>query len=154
VSNNTHYQRLEALYAQAPINKLFPSTIKISEGSARIQATLTPEFYHAAGAAHGTFYFKMLDDAAFYAANSLVSDVFVLTTAFNLLLTKPIKAGRLCAEGKWVSGHRRVLIAEAVLRDEAGSEVGRATGTFMRSRIALNDLDGYAKARFGPIPQS
>jgi acyl-coenzyme A thioesterase PaaI-like protein len=91
----------------------------------------------------------MLDDAAFYAANSMVSDVFVLTTAFNLLLTKPIKTGAFSAEGRWISGHRRVLIAEAVLRDQDGNEVGRATGTFMRSRIALNDLEGYAKARLG-----
>ena len=37
--------------------------------------------HHAANAAHGTIYFKMLDDAAFYAANSMVSDRFLLTNA-------------------------------------------------------------------------
>ena len=36
--------------------------------------------FHTAGAAHGTLFFKMLDDAAFYAANSLVTDRFLLTT--------------------------------------------------------------------------
>ena len=36
--------------------------------------------FHAAGAGHGTIYFKMLDDAAFYAANSMVEEQFVLTT--------------------------------------------------------------------------
>ena len=53
----------------------------------------------AAGAAHGTIYFKMLDDAAFYAANSLVTDHFLLTTAFNLLLTRPLQNGPVIAEG-------------------------------------------------------
>ncbi len=100
-------------------------------------------FYHAAGAAHGTIYFKMLDDAAFYAANSLVSDRFLLTTGFNLHFTAPIRSGRIVAEGKWISGKRRVFIAESHLVDEYGEEIGRGTGTFMRSQIALSGLPGY-----------
>jgi uncharacterized protein (TIGR00369 family) len=99
--------------------------------------------HHAAGAAHGTIYFKMLDDAAFYAANSLVTDRFLLTTAFNLHFTAPIRSGPVVAEGRWVSGRRRVFVAEARLVDGEGEEVGRGTGTFMRSKIALSSLPGY-----------
>jgi acyl-coenzyme A thioesterase PaaI-like protein len=85
----------------------------------------------------------MLDDAAFYAANSLVTDRFLLTTAFNLHFTKPLKPGEAIAEGRWVSGRRRVFVAEARLIDGEGDEIGRGTGTFMRSRIALSSLAGY-----------
>jgi uncharacterized protein (TIGR00369 family) len=99
--------------------------------------------HHAAGAAHGTIYFKMLDDAAFYAANSLVSDRFLLTTGFNLHFTKPVREGQVVAEGRWISGRRRVFVAEARLIDAEGDEIGRGTGTFMRSRIALAGLPGY-----------
>ena len=141
-----HYRALEALYAAAPINSLFPSRLEIpGEGEARIHFTIEPGHYHAAGAAHGTSYFKMLDDAAFYAANSLVNDFFLLTTAFNLLLTRPLKAGPVTAEGRWVNGRRRVLVADARLIDAEGEEVARGTGTFMRSRIALAKLPGYAR---------
>ena len=85
----------------------------------------------------------MLDDAAFYAANSLVTDRFLLTTAFNLLLTRPLREGPVVAEGRWISGQRRVLIADARLIDAEGEEVARGTGTFMRSRIPLASLPGY-----------
>lgn len=85
----------------------------------------------------------MLDDAAFYAANSLVSDRFLLTTGFNLLFTKPMTGGRVTAEGRWISGQRRVFVAEARLIAPDGKEAARGTGTFMRSRIALSSLDGY-----------
>ena len=85
----------------------------------------------------------MLDDAAFYAANSLVTDRFLLTTGFNLHFTKPVRSGEVIAEGRWVSGRRRVFVAEAHLVDETGEEIGRGTGTFMRSRIALSSLPGY-----------
>ncbi len=140
-----HYRALERLYRSAPVNRLFSSELSIEdEGRARIVFDITEDVYHAAGAAHGTIYFKMLDDAAFYAANSLVTDRFLLTTAFNLHFTKPVREGRVTASGVWVSGRRRVLVAESRLVDEEGEEIGRGTGTFMRSRIALSGLAGYA----------
>ena len=140
-----HYRALERLYASAPVNAKFASSLTITgEGQSRLRFTVTPEDYHAAGAAHGTIYFKMLDDAAFYAANSMVEDQFVLTTQFNLFLTSPVNAGPLRAVGRWVSGQRRVLIAESRLLDPDGEEVARGQGPFMRSRIRLADLPGYA----------
>ena len=142
---HAHFRALEQLYAAAPINRFFPSTLAISgPGTSRIDCVIEPSVFHAGGAAHGTSYFKMLDDAAFYAANSLVSDRFLLTTAFNLFLTRPLRSGPVVAEGRWVSGRRRVLVAEARLIDAAGEEAARGTGTFMRSQIALAGLPGYA----------
>jgi uncharacterized protein (TIGR00369 family) len=139
-----HFAALEALYASAPVNALFDSRLVITgEGRSRIDFTVDERVHHAAHAAHGTIYFKMLDDAAFYAANSLVTDRFLLTTAFNLHFTKPIQSGPVIAEGRWISGRRRVFVAEARLVDEDGDEIGRGTGTFMRSRIALSGLPGY-----------
>ena len=139
-----HFRALESLYAAAPINRLFDSRLEIPEpGAARIHFTVDHTHFHAAGAAHGTSYFKMLDDAAFYAANSLVTDRFLLTTQFSLLLTRPLGEGPVVAEGRWISGQRRVFVAEARLVAADGEEVARGTGTFMRSRIALAGLPGY-----------
>ncbi len=141
---DAHFRALESLYARAPINRFFDSTLEIPErGFARIHFTIDERHYHAGGAAHGTSYFKMLDDAAFYAANSLVTDRFLLTTAFNLLLTRPLKVGPVVAEGRWISGKRRVFVADARLIDAEGEEAARGTGTFMRSRIPLAGLPGY-----------
>jgi len=140
-----HYRALESLYAAAPINRLFDSTLEITgAGTARIHFTIDARYYHAAGAAHGTAYFKMLDDAAFYAVNSLVTDRFVLTTQFNLLFTRPLREGPVIAEGRWISGQRRVFVADARLVDASGEEVARGTGTFMRSQIPLAGLPGYS----------
>jgi uncharacterized protein (TIGR00369 family) len=141
-----HFRALESLYAAAPINRFFDSRLEITApGAARIKFVIDARHFHAAGAAHGTSYFKMLDDAAFYAANSLVTDRFLLTTAFNLLFTKPLREGPVVAEGRWVSGQRRVYVAEARLIDADGEEAARGTGTFMRSRIALAGLPGYGR---------
>lgn len=139
-----HLRALEALYASAPVNRLFESILTLPEaGKSEIRFTVGGAAFHAAGAAHGTLYFKMLDDAAFYACNGLVSDRFLLTTAFNLHFTKPMREGEARAEGRWISGKRRVFVAEARIIDHEGEECARGTGTFMRSHIALSGLDGY-----------
>ncbi len=139
-----HYRALESLYAAAPINQLFNSRLDIvGEGHARIHFKVDETMHHAANAAHGTIYFKMLDDAAFYAAHTMVSDRVRLTTGFTLHFTKPIRVGEVIAEGRWVSGRRRVFIAESHLIDAEGEEIGRGTGTFMRSHIPLSGLPGY-----------
>ena len=140
-----HHRALENLYASAPVNSLFESHLEIlGEGKTRLSFEVTQASYHAAGAAHGTIYFKMLDDAAFYAANTFVTDRFLLTTSFNLHFTKPVKVGTVSAEGRWVSGRKRVFVAESRLVDCDGDEIGRGTGTFMRSAIPLSSLPGYS----------
>jgi uncharacterized protein (TIGR00369 family) len=144
IGEEAHFRSLEALYRSAPINGQYQSELRIvGPGRSEIRFQVEETSFHAAGAAHGTIYFKMLDDAAFYAANSLISDRFLLTTAFNLHFTKPMRGGEATAEGRWISGRRRVLIAEARILDAEGEECARGTGTFLRSHIALSGLAGY-----------
>ena len=139
-----HFRRGAALYRSAPVKRQFESTIEITgPGLARIRFKVDEASFHAAGAAHGTVYFKMLDDAAFYAANSLISDRFLLTTAFNLHFTRPMRSGEAIAEGRWISGRRRVMIGDAHIIGPDGEEAARGTGTFLRSHIPLSSLPGY-----------
>ena len=139
-----HFRALENLYRSAPVNRLFESRLTILEaGRSEIVFDVDSQAFHAAAAAHGTLYFKMLDDAAFYAANTLVTDRFLLTTAFNLHFTKAMRGGEARAEGRWISGKRRVFVAEARIIDAEGEECARGTGTFLRSHITLSGLPGY-----------
>ena len=61
----------------------------------------------------------------------------------SLTLAAVLAAGPVVAEGRWISGRRRVFVADARMIDAEGEEVARGTGTFMRSRIPLSTLDGY-----------
>jgi acyl-coenzyme A thioesterase PaaI-like protein len=55
-----------------------------------------------------------------------------------------MKAGEARAEGRWISGRRRVFVAEARIIDSSGEECARGTGTFLRSHIALSGLESYS----------
>jgi len=129
------------MYLGAPINRYFQPRIEIGDGRAAVSIPIREEFFHAA---HGAIYFKALDDAAFFAANSLVEDTFVLTVSFNIHLTRPISSGEIRATAEVVHNSRRLLIAEAVAVDSEGREVARGTGMFMRSDTPLSPDLGYA----------
>jgi uncharacterized protein (TIGR00369 family) len=141
--NAAHFRTLERMYLIAPINLIYKPTIAIAEGTAEIEIAVDPAFFHAAGGLHGSVYFKMLDDACFFAVNSLVEDVFVLTTSFTTYFTRPVSGGRLVARGRVVHAGKNVLLAEAQLEGSDGKEVGRGNGSFMKSRIPLSSLAGY-----------
>jgi uncharacterized protein (TIGR00369 family) len=143
LTDKDHCRKLESMYLHAPINEYYGPTMHISEGRAEVTIAVRPDMLHAAGAVHGAVYFKLLDDAAFFAANSLVDDVFVLTVSFNVYLTRPVSEGEMKATGCVVHRSRRLLIADAVVVDSAGREVARGSGTFMRSAIALASVPGY-----------
>jgi uncharacterized protein (TIGR00369 family) len=144
VSDSEHFRKLERMYALAPINEFFKPTLRISEAAAEVEADVDPRFFHAADAVHGSVYFKMLDDAAFFAANSLVLDVFVLTASFTVYLTRPVSEGIIISKGTVVNRSKRLLLAEAQLFDARGREIGRGSGSFMKSEIPLTPDIGYA----------
>lgn len=138
-----HFRKLERMYAGAPINQYFRPLLHVGDGDAEVRIEVRPDFFHAAHAMHGSVYFKALDDAAFFAVNSLVPDVFVLTATFNIYLTRPVSEGTIVSRGRVVNRSRQLFLAEAELFDGRNRSVGRGSGSFMRSAIALNEEVGY-----------
>ena len=143
--NSEHFQKLERMYLNANFNKMIydTTTIQIEKGEAAISLNVAEKYHHALGAMHGSVYFKLLDDAAFFAVNSLVSDFFVLTTSFNINFVRPVTAGKIIARGKVRFTSNTLFTAESTLVNEAGKEVAFGTGNFVKSRVKLNQDIGY-----------
>lgn len=141
-----HWRRLERLYQGAPVNEYFQPTIAVRDGEADIVIDVRPDFFHAANAIHGVVYFKLIDDAAFFAVASRVPDVFVLTAQLTVNFNKPVVAGRLTAFGKVTGVEGRRFFAEASIVDGDGIVVGTGTGVFVRSKIPLSSISGYSEA--------
>ncbi len=143
MASQEHYRKLERMYASAPLNDYYRPSMTVGEGESEIVIDVGPHLFHAAHAVHGSVYFKMLDDAAFFAVNSLVEDVFVLTVTFNVTLTRPVKDGQMRSRGRVVHRSRRLFVAESEVLDARGRTVARGSGTFMKSTRALTPDIGY-----------
>jgi len=140
-----HYRRLQNMHHSAPCNlAYYPDiSLKVGEGKAEIVLPVKPQYFHAAKAVHGFVYFKLLDEAAFFAANSLVEDVFVLTTDFHLNLLRPLTAGDMKSVGQVTYHGKNQILAEAVLYNAEGKQAARGSGTFVRGATPLTPEMGY-----------
>jgi len=144
MKNDIHFENLINMYAAAPVNEFYNPVMEVSEGEARIEIDIDRKYHHSAGGVHGSVYFKMLDDAAFFAANSLEKEFFVLTTAFTTYITRPVASGKMRAIGKVVNQNKTQFIAESVVYDSEGKEIGRGNGVFVRGKFPLVEAAGYA----------
>ena len=68
-----HYRKLENMYLLAKSQQVYYDslTIEISEKRAELSLTVSDKYFHALNAIHGSVYFKLLDDASFFAVNSI-----------------------------------------------------------------------------------
>lgn len=116
-----HYLKCAKMFRYAPVNssEQFASRVQLAHQQARVQMPPKAEYHHAANALHGMCYFKMLDDASFFAAQSINSTHFVVTTSFTTYITRPVVANadvqHLVAIGRVTSASRSLILAEAVM---------------------------------------
>lgn len=146
MTDAAHYRALEQMYFAAPINRIYEPTLVVAAGHSEISMEVGEKFFHAAGAMHGAVYFKMLDDAAFFAANSLESEFFLLTMSFTTYFTRPVLAGRIRSVGSVATRTGRQFIAESVIYDSHDQEAGRGNGIFVRGRQPLTELESYKRS--------
>ena len=140
-----HHRKLERMYLSAKVNNEIydTTTCEITDERSEIGLTVDEKYFHALNAIHGSVYFKLLDDAAYFAVNSIVHDVYVLTTSFNIHLTRPVQKGKLKAIGTVKHKSRKSFVAEATLYNEQGKVVAFGTGNFVKSQVELGEEIGY-----------
>lgn len=138
--NSNQYKELEKFYLEAPINKEFyPSkTALIDSDYCEISLKLKESYFHRFGALHGSVYFNLLDDSAFFAVNSNSDGPIWVTTNLNVTLTRPVNQGKILAKGKVRSKSSNLIVAESTLYNELGKEIGFATGNFMKSKATFS----------------
>jgi len=137
-----HFQNLERMYLAAPINQIFIPTILIQHQIATISMQIKQDYFHGGGAAHGCIYFKLLDDAAYFAAISTEFEVLLLTKTFTLEFLKPVSNGIIKAIGNVIDDTGKEIHAESVLYNSQDEIIGKGSGLFVKSRISLTSA-GY-----------
>jgi acyl-coenzyme A thioesterase PaaI-like protein len=138
-----HCERLERLYLAAPCNEYYDPGVRISEGEAEIVIPIQEKFFRVAGAVHSSICFTAMADSAVLAVNSIVEKALVVTLNFDIQLTCPIATGELIARSRFLGMSGNRYLADSVLTDSEGQELGRGNGAFMESDISLASTIGY-----------
>ena len=142
--SESHFRNLEKMYHSAAINHSVPSRLCVSKGHAVVEMNVSRAYWHSAGGMHGSMYFKGLDDAAFFSANSMEMDALVMTAHFEIDLLRMVSTESVKAFGYFERKTERKLWARSELFDASGLLVARGTGLFVVSDIKLESAQGYA----------
>lgn len=134
------------MFAEAAINAAHPPSLRVEDGVATVAQELRTVHHHAGHAAHGAVLFKLLDDAAYFAAASTVREVFLVTVSFNTVFLRPVAEGVITATGRLVHRSRNLLVADSEVRDARDRLVASGTGTFQRSSLPLDAAVGYSQS--------
>ena len=121
-----------------PIAKFIGFTIAAVElGRAVVEMETDERHANPMGTVHGGILCDIADAAMgmAYAATLGEGESFT-TLELKINFLKPVRAGKLLAEGRVVKGGRTVGLVECDVRDASGSLVARATSTCMTLRGA------------------
>ncbi|MBG90679.1 MAG: thioesterase [Actinobacteria bacterium] len=138
--NTPFYSALIHMYEQAPVNQPFEPKLQISDGAAQLEIPVSQDHFHSGGALHGAIIFKLLDDSAFFAAQSKEQAFFLVTASFNIEFIRPVKQGPIMASAHIKSISKSRIIAESTLYNTNKKTIAFGTGTFMKSNITLNSI--------------
>ena len=143
VTASDHYAKLQRMYLNAEVNRFYEPQIRIERGACEISIAVRNEFFHSAGAIHGSVCFKMLDDSAYFAASSVDAKNHLVTTEFSIHFVRPVSRGLLKAVGAVVYRTQRITVADAKAFDYKGRLVATGTGSFIPSQSLLSERVGY-----------
>ncbi len=132
-----HFERLEQMYLSDDCNEKDDAGIRIQEGESEIVTPIDGQHFRSDGSLDNAICFKLLDDAASLAVNSVVRDVLVRAESFNVRYAHMKPAGELAARGRLLGLSEGLYLAESVVVDSEGREVCRGTGAFVKSDTAL-----------------
>lgn len=133
------------MFLKAPVNQLFKNTsIEIAANKCLITWNVDGHFFHAGKSLHGAAYFKMLDDAAYFAAASLNDVQFILTKTFKVKFIRSVTSGLITAEGISKMNARGNITATSLLRSQDNSILAKGEGEFVNSKLLLENVKEYA----------
>ena len=143
LSGDDHFVRLANMYHSANVNQSIPSCLTVQKGQAEVHMRVSSAYWHSAEGMHGCVYFKGLDDAAFFAANSMESSGLLMTAGFEVTLMRMVSNPSVKALGYFERREGRKLWARSELFDDHDNLVAKGSGLFIVSDIELMTIDDY-----------
>ena len=139
--DNNHLKNLIKIYSIAPINKFYKPKMSLSLGSSTIEIKIKRKFFNTGQSVHGSVYFKMLDDAAYFASQTCEKEFFLYTVNFEVNFIKTVSKEVIVSKGKLLKKSSNKLISKATLYGCNGEEIGYGKGIFVKSNILLKSLN-------------
>ena len=137
-----------AQYLKHPMHNGLDLSIDYESGNANLSMKIHSSTLNLVGILHGAHYFKLMDDACFFAALSLKKSKFVATANFTIHYFRPASSGRLIAVARVLEHFGSRYVCECVIKDEGGKKYGCGSGLFVEPKHPY-DYSVFTKLKNG-----
>ena len=137
-----------AEYLKHPMHHNLNMNVELGKNSATITMTIHDSVINLVGILHGAIYFKLIDDACFFAALSAQESSFVATSNMTIHYLKPASKGVLIAHAKMITKQGRKYLCECEIKDEEGTIYTYGSGSFIEPK---KSYDYQARFKQEPI---
>lgn len=142
--DKSHWKKLENLFLGANIQQMYPGiSIQISANEACITWPVESGHFHGGNALHGAAYFKLLDDAAYFAAASIHTTSFLVTGTYSIKYIKPVYSGVITAKGVLAEPSGKYFKSSSRLFNETGELLAEGSGIFIPTTTLWSSLKAY-----------
>ncbi len=140
-----HQKRLQRVYASAPIMRFYnTSYLRFLEEGTTTTLTVESKYFHGQRALHNSVYFRMLEDAAYFACAAQEPDFHLSTSSFTTNFEEPVSTGKIKAIGTVLKSTKDGYTATAELKDENDVVLATGKGTYKRTEMKWAKVFGYS----------
>lgn len=139
---------LATLYVNHPMHDHLHLDLTVKKGESTLAMDVHPSCLNLVGTLHGSLYFKLMDDACFFAALSMNHHAFVATATFTIHYFTPVSSGRLTAKASVVEQMNSKYMCECVIVDQDTTKIGYGSGLFVAPKVPLS----YTQDLLKPLP--
>jgi hypothetical protein len=123
-------RRLEKSYLEGPAKAMRGVGIRLAEGEADIVLPPSKTNIDGVGGVSDALCYRLMSDSSIQAVGSLFEGNTVLTSEFSFTLTHAKPSGELVARGRYIGRAGKHYLADTMLTDADGTELGRGEGIF------------------------
>ena len=140
--NNGSYWVVVDHINHLPIMSRFPATFNFT-GDNYDTWPVESGHFHGGNALHGAAYFKLLDDAAYFAAASIHTTSFLVTGMYSIKFIKPVYSGVITAKGVLAEPSGKYFKSSSRLFNESGELLAEGSGIFIPTTTLWSSLKAY-----------
>jgi uncharacterized protein (TIGR00369 family) len=121
-------------YINHPMHKPLNMSVALKEKSAKITMSVHSSVLNFVGILHGSIYFKLMDDACFFAVIATNQSSFVVTSNMTVNYIKPVSEGMIITHASVITKRGRLYLCESHITNLEGSILAHATGSFIEPK--------------------
>ena len=129
-----HLDQIISYYKDHPMHKDLEIDVDYTQGKAQVGLTVHKSILNLVGILHGAIYFKLIDDACFFAGLSLNKSNFIATSSMSIHYLKPVSKGRIIADAAVVDQVGKKYVCEAAIQDLNGVKYAFGSGMFIEPK--------------------